>query len=92
MYRIIDERASGKTSRLLLLAKDYNGVVVCSNPKAMQEKAYAYGIVGITYIDYNTFVNMTQAERKNVGRVFIDELEVFLSNYCSLMGYTISKE
>lgn len=35
MYRIIDGRASGKTSRLLLLAKENNGIVVCANPSAM---------------------------------------------------------
>ena len=35
MYRIIDTRASGKTSRLMLLAKENNGVFVCANPYAM---------------------------------------------------------
>mgnify|MGYP003464479803 CR=1 FL=1 len=44
MYRIIDERGSGKTSRLMLLAKETGGVIVCSNPKGMAEKARAYGI------------------------------------------------
>ena len=39
MYRIIDKRSSGKTSRLMLLAKENNGIIVCRNPKAMEEKA-----------------------------------------------------
>jgi hypothetical protein len=32
MYRIIDGRGTGKTSRLMLLAKENNGVIVCANP------------------------------------------------------------
>ena len=50
MYKIIDERSSGKTSRLMLLAKENNGVIVCHAPQAMQEKAYGYGITGIDFI------------------------------------------
>ena len=39
MYRIIDGRGTGKTSRLLLLAKENNGIVVCAYPEWMREKA-----------------------------------------------------
>ena len=35
MYRIIDNRSSGKTSRLMLLAKENNAAIACSNPSAM---------------------------------------------------------
>lgn len=38
MYRIIDGRGTGKTSRLMLLAKENNGVIVCANPQKMREK------------------------------------------------------
>ncbi len=31
MYRIIDGRSSGKTSRLMLLAKETNAAIACSN-------------------------------------------------------------
>ena len=43
MYRIIDGRGTGKTSRLMLLAKENNGVIVCANPQKMREKAEVYG-------------------------------------------------
>ena len=33
MYRIIDGRATGKTSRLMLLAKENDGIVVCKDSK-----------------------------------------------------------
>ena len=44
MYRIIDNRSSGKTSRLMLLAKETGSIIACMNPSAMRQKAYAYGI------------------------------------------------
>ena len=56
MYRIIDGRGTGKTSRLLLLAKENNGIVVCAYPEWMREKAYNYGLVGITFISYADFI------------------------------------
>mgnify|MGYP003501436993 CR=1 FL=1 len=52
MYRIIDSRGTGKTSRLFLLAKETDSAVACSNPYAMREKAASYGINGITFITY----------------------------------------
>jgi len=39
MIRIIDERSTGKTSHLMLLAKEHNALFVCSNPSAMRYKA-----------------------------------------------------
>ena len=50
MYRIVDGRGTGKTSRLMLLAKDIGATIVCSNPHAMEQKAHAYGITGINFI------------------------------------------
>ena len=52
MYRIIDGRATGKTSRLMLLAKDTNSVIACANPYAFEQKAKAYGIIGIDFIKF----------------------------------------
>ena len=90
MYRIIDERGSGKTSRLMLLAKKTGGVIVCSNPRAMEEKARAYGIDGVQFMDYGEFTN---SYNKHM-RYYIDEVEAFLK-YCfgqNLEGYTLSLE
>ena len=39
MYRIIEGRGTGKTSRLMLLAKENDAIFVCSNPDAMKYKA-----------------------------------------------------
>ena len=91
MYRIIDSRGSGKTSRLMLLAKETGSKIACSNPIAMRQKAYAYGITGIEFIPYSDLFNgVIDPEDK----VMIDEIENFVSNYIDgkLTGYTLSNE
>ena len=75
MYRIIDDRSTGKTSRLMLLAKENNGVIVCSNPIKMREKAENYGIVGLEFISYKDFTEQAFDPFMNF---YIDELEAFV--------------
>lgn len=94
MYRIIDSRASGKTSRLMLLAKETGATIVCSNPRAMETKAHAYGIVGIDFMDYATYLN---TKGMDCGKIMIDEMEAFvkftIGSNCGqseLIGYTLS--
>ena len=89
MYRIIDSRGSGKTSRLMLLAKETNSAIACMNPRAMQTKAYAYGITGINFISYSQLFN-----GEYEGDVMIDEMEDFVKQYidCKLTGYSLSNE
>ena len=89
MYRIIDNRSSGKTGRLMLLAKETNSAIACINPIAMREKAYAYGITGLDIISYSQLFN-----GEYEGNVMIDELENFVRQYidCKLTGYTLSNE
>lgn len=89
MYRIIDSRGSGKTSRLMLLAKETDSAIACLNPSAMQQKAYAYGITGIDFISYSQLF-----DGEYEGKVMIDELEEFVKRYidCKLTGYTLSNE
>ena len=93
MYRIIDKRGTGKTGRLLLLAKENDGVIVCANPERMRERAHSYGITGINYMSYTDYSEYLCGycgglEEK---KIFIDEIEVFLS-YISpdIQGYSLS--
>lgn len=90
MYRILDDRASGKTSRLMLLAKENNGVLVCANPHAMRTKATAYGLTGFDIISYYDYVQ----HNYDYGKMcFIDELECFVKSLGNnLSGYTLSTE
>ncbi len=91
MYRIIDSRSSGKTSRLMLLAKETGAKIACSNPNAMHQKAYAYGITGIDFIPYSDLLNGAIDPE---DKVMIDELELFIRDYIdgNFVGYTLSKD
>ena len=91
MYRIIDSRGSGKTSRLMLLAKETGSKIACSNPIDMRQKAYAYGITGIEFIPYSDLFN---GAIDPDDKIMIDEIEVLLNNYIdgSLTGYTLTNE
>ena len=93
MNRIIDKRGTGKTGRLFLLAKENNGIIVCSNPTVMREKAYAYGIVGIDFISYEQYLYQTPEEYDISKPVYIDELDRMLLIYDSqIAGYSLSEE
>ena len=91
MYRIIDNRSSGKTSRLMLLAKETNSAIACSNPSAMKTKAYAYGITGIDFIPYSDLFNGAVDPEDTV---MIDEIEILVRDYIDgrLTGYTLSED
>ena len=93
MYRIINGRGTGKTLQLMLLAKENNGIIVCRNPRALEEKALRYGIVGIKFIGYNEFNKEDTAEQKE--KFYVDEIEDFFKYYFynyQLDGYTLSEE
>lgn len=93
MYQIIDKRANGKTSRLLLLAKENNGIVVCRAPHLMKEKAYNYGIVGIDFMSYDEYVLFQRMNTDNSKPIYIDELSLFLKYVDpNLAGYSESVE
>ena len=88
MVRIIDERSTGKTSRLMLIAKENNATFVCSNPRSMEYKAKAYGLDGIQFISYHEFVTSY-----NEGNYVIDEMENFVKSVMgenNLAGYSLS--
>lgn len=88
MYRIIDDRGTGKTSRLMLLAKENSATFVCSNPRAMEYKAKQYGIDGLEFISYGEFNDY------GADRYIIDELDHYLTTTLGtgLIGYSITNE
>lgn len=92
MNRIIDGRSTGKTSRLMLLAKENNGIIVCRNPRALRKKAYDYGITGIDYLSYIDFIDL-MITTQNHRPIYIDELDNFLLFLnTNIKGYSISEE
>ena len=96
MIRIIDSRGSGKTSRLMLIAKEAKATFVCSQPALMKKKAEAYGIIGLNFMSYTDFLD---SREKNIGPYVIDELNMFTNCATNLyagkgqlVGYTLSNE
>lgn len=90
MYEIIDKRGTGKTSRLLLLAKENNGIVVCGNPNFMREKAYAYGLTGIEFLSYEQYL-YGEEEYDTSKPIFIDEIEKLFQIFDQcILGYSLS--
>ena len=91
MYRIIDGPGTGKTSRLLLLAKENGGVVVCVNPTRAREKAYAYGLTGINFMSYTEYI--ANSGQVNVP-VYVDDMDGFMGCLTrnNISGYTLSNE
>lgn len=91
MYRIVGGRAVGKTYRLLEQANKVSGIVVCSNPNAMREKAYNWGFSDIfDFISYEESINY-YTERS----IFLDEIEKYamrLLNRHRFSGYTYTLE
>lgn len=102
MIRIIDGRGVGKTGSLMLVAKENDATFVCSNPRAMENKAKAYGIVGIEFMSYEDAIDhMRHPDARgdrNARRkaIVVDELEAFaqcaLGMNGPLVAYTLSNE
>ena len=89
MFRIIEERGTGKTRRLIEEAYKNNGVILCLNPDRMKEKAMAYKIPFINFASYDNLIYY--ATNINKRPIYIDELEIFLSRY-NIAGYDMSIE
>ena len=88
MYRIIDDKASGKTGRLMLITKENDGVFICSNPYAMRTKAHAYGLTGFDIISYDDYQSGNFDPEKPC---FVDELDNFVKSLgLKLNGYTLN--
>lgn len=92
MIRIIDDRATGKTTRLIVLAKEHHGLLAVGDGKqdAIKDKAERLGATGVDIISYSELIS----GRYEIGRpVFIDEVELFLKRVCpQLEGYSLSNE
>ena len=97
MERIIKARGTGKTRELMMNAlkvrKELGApvVILCSNPRAMERKAYSYGVVGVDFKGYDEFHSIGED-----SIYYIDEIEDFVKYYFNetgiLKGYTLTNE
>lgn len=93
MIQIIDRSSSGKTNKLLLLAKEKEARIVCHDPYDLKEKAIQYGIFGLNFMSYQDFEDYYFNEIIDFKYV-IDDLDWFLEYHFNnkIIGYTLTKE
>lgn len=93
MYKIIDGRGTGKTTRLITLAKETEATIVARDPSYVRYKAERLGIFGIEVLSYEEFLLLRS--QKPEKQFLIDEIQT-LANYLTsktggrLLGYTFS--
>ena len=86
MIIISGGRGIGKTRMLLEQASASGGTVVCADPKAMRERAYEYGIVGLNIISYEELDTSEEP-------VYIHDANKFLvERFGNVKGYTQCNE
>lgn len=93
MNRIIDKRGTGKTTRLLALAKQTGAVIVCNKPEYIQglAKIYDMDISDIDIISYHQY--NSRYYNYNNRKILIDEIDGFLQTLSGeCIGYSISIE
>ncbi|NLE03628.1 MAG: hypothetical protein GX638_02350 [Crenarchaeota archaeon] len=83
MERIIGYCGTGKTKKLMTVAKDTDAFFVCKNPTAMIQKAYAYNLRGIKFISYNDFLSSP----KDYNKVVVDDLDALVT--IGLQGHMV---
>lgn len=88
MYRIIDDRCTGKTTRLICLAKRYNAILVSACPQCVIEKCKELGFKEpVEVVDYKGFLSSRYLKKER--KFLIDDMNGFLHTLCSgIIGYT----
>ena len=89
MIKVVGNVSTGKTGRLLLLAKEHNGIVVCKNPAKMMDRAHSYGLTGIDFMSYEEYIENIRKPENNSRYIYIDNLSDFLIAFdTNILGYT----
>ena len=91
MFIISGGRGTGKTRTLLERIKAEDGAIACADPEAMRERAYRYGIVGLTIIAYEDIPIFKIAYPDKNEKLYIHDINKYLNtNFPWVQGYTLS--
>jgi hypothetical protein len=89
MFIISGGRGTGKTRALLERAKAEGGIVVCSDPDKLRERAHRCGIVGLDIVGYNDLYTIDSYTASKP--VYIHDINKFIEhNMPEAKGYTLS--
>lgn len=96
---VVGGRSSGKTRKIMELAKEKNAIIICKNPAAMERKAAAYGIFGLKFMSYSDILMNLRADYAG-GAIYPDEnfvidevkdfMEYLLASNC--VGFTQTED
>lgn len=87
MKKIIDNRDTGKTRKLLEYAKENNAVVICEDVERMRNKSIDYGILGIDFLQYQDYADFHKGMKE---KVVIDDVDKFLRCIGDVIGFSVS--
>lgn len=82
MYKIIDKRGTGKTSRLILLAKQTNATILSNNPQYVARLAKEYGIEDVKCDHLSRVFNDNHQEN-----YLVDDVDTLLKMF-NIIGYS----
>ena len=90
----VAERSTGKTRKIMELAKEKNAVVICKNPAAMERKAAAYGIFGLKFHGYDEMTTLFHEDMLSEDDFVVDEVTEFLSYFfaAKCVGFTQTED
>ena len=94
MNKIIDYRGTGRTSRLITLAKKTGAIIVAPNhvqKDHIETLAKEYNITGVKIITFNDFLDRQKMVRDEDTHFLIDNLDEIMA-YLGVIGYTELKE
>jgi hypothetical protein len=104
MFRLIGNRGTEKTKKLMEQAYQNNGIFVCQNAVHMREKADNYGFKGLIILSYDNLISDIKEHELPISKsvitgymepegrsIYIDSLEGFVQFIClnKFVGYNI---
>lgn len=91
---VVGGRSSGKTRKIMELAKEKNAIVICKNPAAMERKAQAYGIYGLHFMGYDEMVHCYHEDMSPESDFVIDEVKDFMDYFFAgqCVGFTQTED
>ena len=91
---VVGGRSSGKTRKIMELAKEKNAIVICKNPAAMERKAAAYGIFGLKFYGYDEMTTLFHEDMLPEDDFVVDEVSEFLSYFfaAKCVGFTQTED
>ena len=95
MFILIDVRGSGKTKKLLELAREKNAIILTQDKRALKVKAKSYGYDDINVLDYEDLENDEYDLMKPILIHNVDKvLDYLFDRYYGLkpIGFSATKE